>query len=64
MRWKPADLVVAGENCILLEQLAERVPWRLVLLNTGSLRARLYLEDGVADLACVSGRRRQRKGWR
>ena len=26
-----------------------------VLLNTGSVRARLYLEDGVADLACVSG---------
>ncbi|MCX6680430.1 MAG: molybdopterin biosynthesis protein [Methanothrix sp.] len=50
-----ADLVVVGENCMLLEQLAERVPWRLVLLNTGSLQARLYLEDGVADLACVSG---------
>jgi len=50
-----ADLVVAGENCILLEQLAERVPWHLRLLNTGSVRARLYLEDGVADLACVSG---------
>jgi len=51
----PVDLVVAGENCILLEKLAERVPWRLVLLNTGSLQARLYLEDGVTDLACVSG---------
>jgi putative molybdopterin biosynthesis protein len=49
-----ADLVVAGENSLLLEQLAERVPWRLVLLNTGSVRARLYLEDSVADLACVS----------
>jgi molybdate-binding protein len=51
---EPADLVVAGENSHLLEKLAERVPWRLVLLNTGSVRARLYLEDGVADLACVS----------
>jgi putative molybdopterin biosynthesis protein len=50
-----ADLVVAGENTLLLEKLAERVPWRLMLLNTGSLQARLYLEDGVADLACVSG---------
>jgi putative molybdopterin biosynthesis protein len=50
-----ADLVVAGENSILMEELAERVPWRLVLLNSGSLQARLYLEDGVADLACVSG---------
>ena len=51
---EPSDLVVAGENCILLENLAERVPWNLRLLNTGSVRARLYLEDGVADLACVS----------
>ncbi len=52
---EPADLVVAGENALLLEQLAERVPWRIMLLNSGSLRARLYLEDGVADLACISG---------
>jgi putative molybdopterin biosynthesis protein len=51
---EPSDLVVAGENCILLENLAERVRWNLRLLNTGSVRARLYLEDGVADLACVS----------
>lgn len=52
---EPADLVVAGENALLLEQLAERAPWHILLLNSGSLRARLYLEDGVADLACVSG---------
>jgi putative molybdopterin biosynthesis protein len=51
---EPSDLVVAGENCILLENLAEGVSWNLRLLNTGSVRARLYLEDGVADLACVS----------
>jgi len=51
----PADLVVAGENTLLLEQLAEKAPWHILLLNSGSLRARLYLEDGVADLACVSG---------
>jgi putative molybdopterin biosynthesis protein len=52
---QPADLVVAGENSLLLEKLAESLPWRLMLLNTGSVRARHYLEDGVADLACVSG---------
>ncbi|MFA6372262.1 MAG: substrate-binding domain-containing protein, partial [Methanothrix sp.] len=52
---EPADLVVAGENTLLLEKLAERVPWRIVLLNTGSVQARLYLEDGVADLACICG---------
>ncbi len=51
----PADLVVAGENTLLLEHLAEMAPWRMMLLNSSSLRARLYLEDGVADLACVSG---------
>ncbi|MEI8003457.1 MAG: substrate-binding domain-containing protein, partial [Methanothrix sp.] len=50
-----ADLVVVGENCILLEKLAEKLPWNLRLINTGSVRARLYLEDGVADLACVCG---------
>ncbi|MCK9441118.1 MAG: molybdopterin biosynthesis protein [Methanothrix sp.] len=52
---EPADQVVAGENTLLLEKLAERVPWRIVLLNTGSVQARLYLEDGVADLACICG---------
>ena len=52
---QPADLVVAAENTLLLEKLAESLPWRLMLLNSGSVRARLYLEDGVADLACVSG---------
>ncbi len=51
----PADLVVAGENALLLEQLAERASGRILLLNSGSVRARLYLEDGVADLACISG---------
>jgi putative molybdopterin biosynthesis protein len=50
-----ADLVVAGENSLLLEKLAEGAHWRIMLLNSGSLRARLYLEDGVADLACISG---------
>lgn len=48
------NLVVAGENSIILERLAESLPWRLALLNTGSLRGRVYLEDGVADLAAVS----------
>ncbi len=52
---EPADLVVAGENTFHLEQLAERAHWRLMLLNTGSMQARLYLEDGVADLACICG---------
>lgn len=48
------NLVVAGENSIILERLAESLPWRLGLLNTGTLRGKVYLEDGVADLAAVS----------
>jgi putative molybdopterin biosynthesis protein len=65
---EPADLVVVGENCILLEQLAERLPWNLRLINTGSVRARLNLEDGVADLACICGPKAAAEGmaqiWR
>jgi putative molybdopterin biosynthesis protein len=48
------NLVVAGENSVILERLAGSLPWRLMLLNTGSLRGRVYLEDGVADLASIS----------
>lgn len=48
-------LVVAGENSILLERLSEQLPWRMMLLNVGSLRGRVLLEDGIADLAAVSG---------
>ena len=49
------DLVVAGENSVIIERLAEDLPLQIRLMNTGSLRGRMYLEDGVADLACVSG---------
>lgn len=49
------DLVVAGENSLLLEQLAEELPFEMRILNTGSLRGRASLEDGIADIACVSG---------
>ncbi len=48
------SLVVAGENSVILERLAGSLPWRLMLLNTGSLQGRVYLEDGVADLASIS----------
>ena len=57
-----ADLVVAGENSWLLEKLAESMPLRIKLLNNGSMRARLFLEDGVADLAAVSGPERMPEG--
>ncbi|MDD4653593.1 MAG: molybdopterin biosynthesis protein [Methanothrix sp.] len=61
---EPADLVVAGENSSLLEKLAESMPLRIQLLNIGSVRARLYLGDGVADLAAVCGPEEAAEGMR
>lgn len=52
---EPPDLVVAGENSLLLDRLAEAAPLEIRLLNTGSLRGIVQLQDGVADLACVMG---------
>lgn len=49
----PTTLIVAGENSIILERLAESRPGCLRLLNAGPIQARIYLEEGVADLACV-----------
>lgn len=46
-------LIVAGENSILLEKQAESRPGCLRLLYAGPIQARIYLEEGVADLACV-----------
>jgi len=48
-------LLVAGENSILLEKQAESRPGCLRLLYAGPIQARIYLEEGVADLACVWG---------
>lgn len=49
------DLVIAGENTILLEELAETLPMQIKLMNTGSMRGRMYQDGGIADLVCVSG---------
>ena len=46
-------LIVAGENSVLLERLAESRPGCLRLLHASPIQARIYLEEGVADLACV-----------
>jgi putative molybdopterin biosynthesis protein len=51
----PATLLLAGENSILLEKLAEGRPGWLRIINAGSIQARIYLEEGVADLACICG---------
>jgi len=49
------DLVVAGENTVLLDWLIENQFPRVRLMNTGSARGRILLEDGIADMVCVSG---------
>ncbi|NTV28229.1 MAG: molybdopterin biosynthesis protein, partial [Methanothrix sp.] len=49
------DLVVAGENSVTLEKLAETLPIHVRLMNTGSDRGKIDLLDGLADLVCVSG---------
>jgi putative molybdopterin biosynthesis protein len=51
---EPPDLVVAGENSVILEKLAEILPIHVRLMNTGSARGKNDLLDGLADLACVS----------
>jgi len=51
----PADLVIAGENSLLLESLAQE-KGRIRVINCGSMRGLLLLRDGVAALACVLDR--------
>jgi putative molybdopterin biosynthesis protein len=48
-------LIVAGENSVLLERLAESRPGCLRLLHASPIQARIYLVEGVADLACIWG---------
>jgi len=48
------DLVIAGEDCPALEMLAESLGLRVRLINNGSRRGRSFLEDGLADVACLS----------
>jgi len=49
------DLIICSESDPALEQISETLPFRIRLMNVGSRRALIYLEDGVADIACVSG---------
>lgn len=49
------DLIIAGENTVLMERLIENYPLQVRLMNTGSIRGRISLEDGIADMVCVSG---------
>lgn len=49
------DLVVAGENCPFLEMLAESLPLQIKFVNNGTRRGIISVEDGLADVACISG---------
>jgi len=56
------DLIIAGENTVLMERLIENYPLQVRLMNTGSVRGRISLEDGIADMVCVSGAPAHSKG--
>jgi putative molybdopterin biosynthesis protein len=56
------DLIVAGENSLLLEDLTETLPYQVRLLNNGTVLGRIFLQDGLADLAVVSGPQSQTDG--
>ncbi|HWQ20663.1 MAG TPA: molybdopterin biosynthesis protein [Methanotrichaceae archaeon] len=49
------DMIICSESDPVLEQISETLPFRIRLMNVGSRRALTYLEDGVADIACISG---------
>lgn len=49
------DVVVAGENCPLMEVIAESMPFQIRFINNGTKRGIISVEDGLADVACVSG---------
>lgn len=48
------DLIISGESCPLLEDALDRMALRFRYLVRGSLRALSDLQDGLADLACVT----------
>ncbi|VVB63320.1 Uncharacterised protein [uncultured archaeon] len=49
------DLIVAGENCPFLEMLAESLSLQIRFVTNGTHRGIISVEDGLADVACISG---------
>lgn len=49
------DLIIAGENCPFLEMLAESLHLQVRFVNNGARRGIVSVEDGLADVACISG---------
>lgn len=53
------DLVIAGENCLLVEQIAESLPLQIKFMTGGSKQSIIAVEDKLADIACISGAEEQ-----
>jgi len=53
------DLIFAGENCPALEMIAEALPCQIRFIPNG-VHGVTFLEDGLADVACVSHREAER----
>jgi len=51
------DLIISGESCPILETALDRMNLRFRYLVRGSRRALSDLQDGLADIACVTSTR-------
>jgi len=48
------DLIISGESCPVLEAALDRMNLRFRYLVRGSMRALTDLQDGLADIACIT----------
>lgn len=48
------DVIMAGENCPMMEMIGEALPFQIRFINNGTKRGIISVEDGLADVACVS----------
>lgn len=48
------DVIVAGEDCPMMELITESLPFQVRFINNGTKQGITSVEDGLADVACVS----------
>lgn len=48
------DLTIAGESCPVMEMIAEALPYNPRFILNGTRRGLLAVQDGIADIACIS----------
>lgn len=48
------DVIVAGEDCPMMELITESLPFQVRFINNGTKRGITSVEDGLVDVACVS----------